>query len=451
MFAFVVVVICGVAVAVCLTLYQDWIFKYEDSLTLLDETKQGDKIFWGEANVIVQSLFLTIINIIFEEIFIYLSEYERWDQRPYFHQQVVFRLTNLEFFVTAVMAPVILSLVKDYKTFFMGAASGEIKTSKLGEFEDTWYNKHGFGMFIQLFVYFLVQSWVIPFLINIIPTLLKQRRDRRQDYTDRERALDMPNTKKHTQSDLQRLYMNSQFDVNMKYIYFYVTLLISMMFSGTTFCLYPCAMIIYGIGYLLDKTLMLRFHTKSKSFNEVFHTTTYLFYVPCACLLHLAFSIYGFYHFNLQMELILAIDPGKKWLYLGVQVGLVIFVVLLREIRICYGFAKDFKKEMRGILRRRSSSATNDRASSNNFLREISPEELADYYYRFKMELKYCQMMEKKELQVQTTLVKRGLEANLTNIKKLVHEYSLALVILLEMKKEGKDFNMHAFLRTHAD
>jgi cyanate permease len=102
--------ICAIVSMVVLTLYQYAISNYEEQLDNLDETQKTKK-FWGEANVFVQGILLSLINVGFEVIFEYLVEFEKWETLPNFHLQKMLRLTNLEFFVTALVTPVILALV----------------------------------------------------------------------------------------------------------------------------------------------------------------------------------------------------------------------------------------------------------------------------------------------------------------------------------------------------
>ena len=143
------VLVCAVASGAVLTVYQNWIDDYTLSLEALDanDTTQADKKFWGEFNVIVQGILLSIVNTLFELIFENLTEYESWDLKPSYHLQLVTRLTNLEFFVTALIAPVVLTLTNDTKYLF-GIIDGDLTSNKEGEYTDVWYTQHGMGMFI---------------------------------------------------------------------------------------------------------------------------------------------------------------------------------------------------------------------------------------------------------------------------------------------------------------
>ena len=78
------------------------------------------------------------------------------------------RLTNLEFFVTAIVAPIILTLTHEDKYIF-GVIDATIISKKNGTYDDSWYVKHGMGMFVQMFVYFLVLNIVFTYLLKVFP------------------------------------------------------------------------------------------------------------------------------------------------------------------------------------------------------------------------------------------------------------------------------------------
>lgn len=78
----------------------------------------------------------------------------------------------------------------------------------------------------------------------------------------------------------------------------YITLCCCFLMSGTTFFLYPTACIIFGLTYLSDKFLLLKYHQKSKTFNDKYHMATFYKYVVLAALCHIFGSVWGFYKYN---------------------------------------------------------------------------------------------------------------------------------------------------------
>lgn len=156
-------------------------------------------------------------------------------------------------------------------------------------------------MVTQVFTFFVV-NMLVTYGIDVFPKWYMLKRDKNSTV-----PWDGINTRKKTQIELEELYRCPKFDVNTRYIYFFITLLICMLFSGFTSSLYPAACLIFGIGLLNDKYLLLNFHPKSGSFDEFFHMSVFAAYVPMAGLMHAVVCIISFYLFNLQMKSLLEV------------------------------------------------------------------------------------------------------------------------------------------------
>lgn len=378
---------CALAAFALLTLYQYWIDKYEKSL---EGIKDATTKFWGEFNVLVQSILLSLVNVVFELIFEALTNYEKWEERPTFFLHLFSRLTNLEFFVTAFASPVILSSFMEGK-FLFGVINDDITSNVDSEFDQTWYSQHGMGIFIQMFIYFFVNNIIITYLLAVFPKWIVQRRDKRDDYTEEEKKKDIPNTKCTMQHELEEVYAAPDFDVTTRYVYFYITLLCCMLLSSTTPCLYPCAAIIYGITYFSDKYLLLNFHEKTKSFNDVFHVYGFLLYVPFAAICHLVGSIYSFYMFNYQMQNILNVSEEERWggFQGWVHIGMVFVYYSAINCCRCLTCLKFMQKEISHAVNQ-VKDPDQERIQANNYLHEIPIKFTQQYYQRMNETLTLC-------------------------------------------------------------
>ena len=85
--------------------------------------------------------------MIFETLFEYSTLYEAWEELPQFQYKLTTRLGDLEFFVTALISPIIIDQMVDNRITF-GIFNRDNISNKDGEFTDTWYQKHGEGLVI---------------------------------------------------------------------------------------------------------------------------------------------------------------------------------------------------------------------------------------------------------------------------------------------------------------
>ena len=137
------------AALACLSAYQIWIGEYEKSQDEYDDRDSVEKkaLFWSKINVIVQSIFLSLVNVMFELVFEALTHYESWEIRTYQTIRLFARLTDLEFFATAIQVPVMLALFLPYTRIFC-VISPDLVANNEGVFDDNWYTTNGIGIFI---------------------------------------------------------------------------------------------------------------------------------------------------------------------------------------------------------------------------------------------------------------------------------------------------------------
>ena len=62
--------------------------------------------------------------------------------------RMITRLIDLEFFVTAVMVPIILGMYVDSKRTIFGVLNPDTLSNQNGDFDETWYTMNGNGMIL---------------------------------------------------------------------------------------------------------------------------------------------------------------------------------------------------------------------------------------------------------------------------------------------------------------
>lgn len=108
-----------------------------------------------------------------------------------------------------------------------------------------------------MFVYFFLNNLGETYGLGVFPKWCQRRRDKRSNFTQAEADMDIPNTKRRSQSQLEKVYDADQFNVTMRYIYYFITLSCMLMFSGQIFICYPTAMFVFLGIFLSDKYLLL--------------------------------------------------------------------------------------------------------------------------------------------------------------------------------------------------
>lgn len=157
----------------------------------------SDAKFWGEISLVGQSALLAMINMIFEITMEFFTLYEKWDHVPVFYERLFSRLLNLEFFCTAFITPVIISIYRKDEVIF-GVIKEDNANDPHGHYQPDWYKKCGEQLMIQIMIFFFVNNIMTTYCTGVLPFFLKIRRDKRPDYSEKDRLNDIPNTKQET-------------------------------------------------------------------------------------------------------------------------------------------------------------------------------------------------------------------------------------------------------------
>lgn len=104
-------------------------------------------------------------------------------------------MCSLEFFVTAWMVPVVLSLIYQDKMTIFGVLSADKLSNFEGAFNDSWYVLNGEGIFLQMFIYLGLNNFTFTYGLDVFPKWHARRNDKRDDYTEAHHKNNIPNTK----------------------------------------------------------------------------------------------------------------------------------------------------------------------------------------------------------------------------------------------------------------
>ena len=183
-----------------------------------------------------------------------------------------------------------------------------------------------------MLIYFGVNNILLTYGLDVFPKWCARRKDKREDYDDEDARLNIPNTKKESQPELQKVHTGSKFDSTTRYVYLYITLTCCMMFAGTSYILWPVAAVIYFLVYLSDKYLLLNFHPKSNTSNEELHMYAWNKYYNGTIILYCIISPWSFYVFNLEIMPLYGLET--MWdKYPGLAHGILLgLVVLARNV-----------------------------------------------------------------------------------------------------------------------
>jgi hypothetical protein len=143
--------------------------------------------------------------VVFELIFEQLTDYEKWETRTEQSSRLMLRLMDLEFFATALQVPIVLALWLEYQgknSRIFSVITPDNTANNEGAFSDDWYATNGMGIFIQMFVYFGVNNIALTYGLEVFPKWCARRKDKREDYSDEDARLDIPNTKQENQHEL---------------------------------------------------------------------------------------------------------------------------------------------------------------------------------------------------------------------------------------------------------
>ena len=104
----------------------------------------------------------------------------------------------LEYFNTAWLIPIVLALIYSDKQSIFGVLSADTLSNYQKEFNDSWYALNGQGIFIQMFIYFGVNNILITYALGVFPKWYARKKNKREDYSEKDLLNNIPNTKQET-------------------------------------------------------------------------------------------------------------------------------------------------------------------------------------------------------------------------------------------------------------
>ena len=118
-----------------------------------------------------------IVNVIFELIIEAFIIFEVFETNSKHNWNIFYKLFLLEFLVTAITSPLIVSY-KVYQVEIFEIYSQDFVSNTLGEFNENWYYKYGLPVNLCMYVYYFINNLVLTAVFVCFPTWYVQRKDR---------------------------------------------------------------------------------------------------------------------------------------------------------------------------------------------------------------------------------------------------------------------------------